>query len=799
VAAVGELAAVAGPLNPGEPDPRDRLRALGIRLRLAIDEPASIWRDPDAPAWTGFWAMMAAARSWSHARLVAGLDPRVAPLAAALLLGRREGIDPDVNDAFARTGTVHLLAISGLHLQVLAAAIFLGCRALGAGWKVSLGVVILATAGYALLVGLTPSVFRSATMTVIVCLAGLRDRNARPADCLAVAALATLVLNPAHLFDVGCQLSFLGVAALVWGTEPALRLVRRPADPLDELERRLEPGWRTAVRRVGGVLVRGLVGSTVVGIVTLPLVALRFHLVSPIGIVLNVPLIPLTSAALLASGLTLGLSAVRGTLGGRRPGPARSCWGGPRGSCAGGRRSPGGMSTWPGPPTGWVLIFYGLLGLAAWAARGRGPHRRRLAAALGAWTVLGPVLALGPARPGALEADVLAVGHGLAVVIQADDGRALLYDCGRMGDPGVGRRVIAPALWARRVHRLDAVVLSHADADHYNGLPELLERFSIGEVRVPPGFGGGANPGASRLLEAVRARGVPVRPIAAGDRLDLGAAAALEVLHPPEGWRPEAPDNARSVVLDLAAGGRHLLLTGDLEGAAWRRCGRCRRGGSPRSWRRTTAAGRPTRRRCTSGPTRAWSSPASAGPSRGPGTRWAPGRSGHRGPADLATRGDPPALGRSGLVARGFLDEVPPAAPSPGPAWASTGCGRRPSRSGPLPLGLGAGGGGGGGVRAGAGPVPGPGGDRVGGLDAGHAPPPADGDRAGRSPLGADRGDGRRRGAPRGLWRPAAEARGARRCCITASARPGPRCGAGPGPCPGSAGASPCRRARVRP
>lgn len=565
VTAVGELAAVAGPLNPGEPDPRDRLRARGIRLRLVIGEPSGIGRDPDAPAWPVLQAL-GAVRAWSHARLVAGLDRRVAPLAAALLLGRREGIESDVNDAFARTGTVHLLAISGLHLQALAVVLFVVCRVLGVGRKVSFAVVALATVGYALLVGLAPSVVRSAAMTVMVCLGGLRDRYARPADALSLAALMTLWLNPAYLFDVGCQLSFLGVAALVWGTAPALRLVRRPADPLEQLEDRLEPWWRAAPRWIGDVVVKSLVVSTIVWLVTLPLVALRFHLVPPVGILLNVPLIPLTSAALLASGLTLGLSAVRVTLGTPAAWACAHLLGWTEGIVRWGAAQPGGHAYVAGPPTGWVLSFYGLLGLAAWAERGGWPHRRRIRAALGIWSVLGLGLALKPARPGALEADVLAVGHGLAVVIQTADGRTLLYDCGRLGDPDVGRRVIAPALWARGVRHLDAVLLSHADADHYDGLPHLLERFSIGAVRVPPGFGGEANPGAALLIEAVRARGVPVRTIAAGDRLDLGTTAALSVLHPPEGWTPGASDNARSVVLDLAAGGRHLLLTGDLEG-----------------------------------------------------------------------------------------------------------------------------------------------------------------------------------------------------------------------------------------
>ncbi len=148
-------------------------------------------------------------RRWSRDRLVGGLDPKVAPLAAALLLGRREGVDPDVNDAFARTGTTHLLAISGLHLQVLAGVFWLAFRLLGLGRRGTFAAVGAATVAYALLVGLMPSVVRSAAMTVAVCVAGLLDRSSRPANMLALAALATLALNPADLFDVGCQLSFL--------------------------------------------------------------------------------------------------------------------------------------------------------------------------------------------------------------------------------------------------------------------------------------------------------------------------------------------------------------------------------------------------------------------------------------------------------------------------------------------------------------------------------------------------------------------------------------------------------------
>jgi competence protein ComEC len=134
-----------------------------------------------------------------------------------------------------------------------------------------------------------------------------------------------------------------------------------------------------------------------------------------------------------------------------------------------------------------------------------------------------------------------------------------------MSDPHVGRRVIAPALWSRGVRRVDVLILSHADADHFDGLPDLLDRFEIRLVRVPPGFDAPANPGAKLLLDEVRRRGIPVATVVEGDRIDLGGGMTLTALHPREASRPGSTDNARSVVLKVSGAGRRLLLTGDLE------------------------------------------------------------------------------------------------------------------------------------------------------------------------------------------------------------------------------------------
>ncbi|WZO98307.1 ComEC/Rec2 family competence protein [Isosphaeraceae bacterium EP7] len=584
VAAAGSLSTITPPRNPGEFDYRGYLRGQGIRLRLDAGA-AAVWPDPDATApatWPGeAWGRrwLGRTRTWSDALLTRGLDPSAAPLASALLLGRRGAIDPEVSDAFARTGTTHLLAISGLHLQVLALALGYGLRLLGVGRRRTWAAVALAALAYGVLVGLAPSVLRSAAMVVTACLAACTDRKGAAAGILAVAALMTLAWNPSDLFDIGCQLSFLAVAAILWLVPRAIaaadslarrpwripvlgRTIGGPLKPLDRLERFYEPAWKRLMRLLARSAWEGVALSTIVWLAALPLVALRFHIVSPIGIALNIPLIPLTSLALLAAGLTLGLSALWMPLGVPAGWACGLMLRATEAIVRWGESVPGGHWFTPGPAWWWALAAYLMLGLAMLA---RGRMLRPAWMALAAWGALGLASTWFPPRPVTPEIEVLAVDHGLSIILQAEDGRCLVYDCGRMGQPTVGRRVIAPALWDRGVSRIEAVFLSHADSDHYNGLPDLMDRFEIGEVVVPVGFDSGGAPEVSALLDSVRARGIPVRECSSGASVNLGSM-ALDAVHPPVGWPESSRDNDRSLALEVRLGGLRLLLTGDLEG-----------------------------------------------------------------------------------------------------------------------------------------------------------------------------------------------------------------------------------------
>jgi competence protein ComEC len=229
--------------------------------------------------------------------------------------------------------------------------------------------------------------------------------------------------------------------------------------------------------------------------------------------------------------------------------------------------APGGHFWAAGPAWWWVLGFY--LGLMLVMVHGRAlaPLRWQVAA-LCAWIVLGvvPPTARTWSRD-ALECSFVAVGHGACVVLEAPTGETVLYDAGALGAPEYATQTIASYLWHRGIRRIDGVVVSHADVDHYNAVPGLLERFPIGAVYVSPmmfdGIGASGS-GPDVLRDAIQAAGVPIREVWSGDRLRVGRELALQVLHPPR-QGVVGTDNANSITLAVESGGRRVLLPGDLE------------------------------------------------------------------------------------------------------------------------------------------------------------------------------------------------------------------------------------------
>jgi competence protein ComEC len=196
-------------------------------------------------------------------------------------------------------------------------------------------------------------------------------------------------------------------------------------------------------------------------------------------------------------------------------------------------------------------------------------HWRWTVPAGAAWLCLGLLAGTGRLAGDELRCTFLAVGHGGCTVLETPDGRVLLYDTGAINGPEVTRLLIAPFLWQRGIRRIDEVILSHADLDHFNGLPDLLKRFAVGQVTCTPTFADKNSPGVRYTLEALARQQTPIHIVSAGDRL-LADAVDFEVLHPPP-IGPDGNENARSLVLLVRHQGHTLLLTGDLEGPGLQR------------------------------------------------------------------------------------------------------------------------------------------------------------------------------------------------------------------------------------
>ncbi len=410
---------------------------------------------------------------------------------------------------------------------------------------------------------------RATVLIVVSCLARGTGRSAVAWNSWAAAGLITLLWSPAGLFDTGTQLSFLAVAAVI----AAWPLVssQRSRDALEQLIAESRPLWLRGCYGAVAWAGRLLLLSGVVWLVSLPLVAYRFHLVALVGLVLNVLLWIPVAIALFAALLVLvtaGLPLLP-RLSGFVCDTMLSFveW-----STATASQLPGGHCWVVGPPWWWVAIIY--LALLVQQLAPRKLPRRWSCALLAGWLIVGVCCGSSVTRvwrqqtSQPLRLSFIAVGHGACVLVELPSGQVLLYDAGRMGSPRAAALPISSVLWSRGIRHLDAIVLSHADADHFNAVPVLLDRFSVGIIYVSPVMFRTPAPALAALRDAMDTCGVPVGTLQEGDRLRVGKDIAAEVLHPPAAAScpGDEGDNAQSVVIQLACGPYRVLLTGDLEG-----------------------------------------------------------------------------------------------------------------------------------------------------------------------------------------------------------------------------------------
>lgn len=487
------------------------------------------------------------ARRTIRSQLSSSLSPRTSRLARALLLGEARAVPAADRDAVRGSGMSHVLAVSGLHVALLAGLLVWLLRAglRRVPWvtrrldpkrlAAALGVPL--ALGYAALVGDAPSAWRAAITASIAWTLTAIGRRAEPRRLTAAAVLLLCVLRPGDLARPGFVLSIVATAAIVTGfshddgwAAAGLRLTARTM---------LATG-PVVIWMFGGVplvgLLSNLVAVPIVAVLLLPLTALHALLgqVSPeLGLAW---LIESLADAFFATGEVLATLRFGVDL------PP------------------------PSVPQGVVLVALSVSCLAAsrWRTRAAAVACGLLAlAACEVWL-------LHEEQPrDAVRATFLDVGQGDAALVDLPDGRLMVVDAG--GSPNGGRdpglEVLVPLLEARRRRRIDVLVLSHPHPDHYGGMAALLDRFEVGEI-WDSGQAERETP-ESAVATLIRGAGVPVYgpgTLCAGPRA-FGRAVVRTLAPCPEvdvGWGP----NENSLVLEIAIGRRRILLTGDAEAHA---------------------------------------------------------------------------------------------------------------------------------------------------------------------------------------------------------------------------------------
>lgn len=549
------------PGNPGEGDVRLLLDRSGIVGVAEVRSPEGIRRTGERHGLPGLRQIFALRRhmlGFLKERMPGG-DGRII---RCLVLGDQDAPTPPQRRTFRETGTMHFLAISGLHVALLAACCWWMLGAFGVGLRATSIVVFLVALTFALLSGFEHGVQRSVIMCGVWCGAYLLTRKMDFLSGMALAFILILLIRPADLYSIGLQLSFAAVLGMWLFTRPLeYAIFGSPFDPLKRLEMPLEGrSWLDYLKHARFKSVA--CATLVVWLTTAPLIAQRFGTFTPIAPIASTLLLPLLPVAVVAgmAGAFLGLFSAFAA----QPllWVAGGCAHVMEWACRAAGRLPGACVYLP--PPGWAMILLCGAVFAAIAYRAKLRLTRRRVAALMLVPAFAYLLFVWPqSSVRHLRVDAISVGRGNCILTRFPDGRSLLFDAGSAGSADdIAERVIVPALWSLGVRRLDLLVLSHGDADHYNGAEELARRVHVGGVAVTKYFD--AKPGPKRLIENLSDARVPVVRFGAGDRVAGFDGAEIAALWPPSSVpKLKWTDNELCAVLRVRTPEGVVLLTGD--------------------------------------------------------------------------------------------------------------------------------------------------------------------------------------------------------------------------------------------
>ena len=545
----GELASFRGKSNPGGFDARAYWRSQKVDEAFFVSK-KPMFKILSRAKTLDLKARMIAFKHFLSRRLDEDFEKWHAAFLKALFLGEKGGLDEDFKDLFIKTGTLHILAVSGFNIGFLTAVVWLFLRPFPIPRNGKLGFMLLCVWGYCALVGWQSPVVRASIMATVILAGRFSGRKADGLNLLGLSACVILAWNPRQLFDVGFQLSFLAVAALILF---APFFTQRPE--LLPYER-----WSTGEKLSFDVQELFWV-SFICYFVTLPIVLWNFYILTPYALLANLLVVPLsflifffgfvyfltvgwvpkilffvpflmkTAMTLLVKSLLLIENIPGSVIAVGQPSLVTALF------------MAAGISYFLWEPrlkhrgVRFALVILTCLNILAAQEINRQLHRR-------------------------FEMTMLDVGQGEAVYFEFPTGGNLLVDAGGARFSDQGRRAVTPFLRSKGVRQLDAVLISHPQEDHIGGLPTVLKEFHVRNVMHSD------RPYSSHLWQNVQRelqrKKIKEWVLAKGMTVEGYPQIDISVLHPQ--MEPAHKNiNDDSVVVRLKYGTTSVLMTGDIQ------------------------------------------------------------------------------------------------------------------------------------------------------------------------------------------------------------------------------------------
>jgi competence protein ComEC len=512
----GTAEPIAAPRNPGEFDMRAYLaRQDVLRMLFArYPENGTLLRHRGG---NPILRAAQASRTWMQNALCRGLGdaPEVKSFISGIVLGIRHETPEDIEEPFQQTGTIHLFAVAGLHVGIVAALLWVIAAIARLPRKRAAAFIIPSLFFYAAVTGLHIPALRAAVMASILVGSYFFERRAFLPNSLAAAAFFILCWNTNELFSTGFQLSFAVVGAIVLFANPLFRVLQRRVAPDPFLPQSLVRGPRRWMHSTYEWLCGGASVSLAAWIGSLPLILCYFHLVAPISFVANLVVVPMAFFVLAVAFLSL-------------------------------------ITT---PLLPWLAVVFNnanwtlatlVIAIVHLFARIPGGH-----------------FYVGDPRSGgriSATITVLDLGAGAAVHVHVN-GHDWLIDC---GSERSYRSVVREYLHWAGVNRLNGLVLTHGDSQHIGGVTQLLSDFpGVLLIDNPAPDRSLIHRRVCRMLSKLEARERKLGELAGGDDFPLAPEVIAHVLFPPSGFAGATADDQALVIRSSIAPGSSVLFMSD--------------------------------------------------------------------------------------------------------------------------------------------------------------------------------------------------------------------------------------------